>query len=70
MDLMIAPATTVVELAGALGCPTWLLSNSSELYWRKIDDKGTDVWHNSIRHIEGILGDKRKFSEECRKKLT
>ena len=60
MDLMVAPATTVVELAGALGCPTWLLSNSSELHWRKIDEFGTDVWHNSITHVEGpVLGDKR-----------
>lgn len=52
MDLVIAPATTVVELAGALGCNTWMFSNSSEIDWRKIDEKGTDVWHNSIRIID------------------
>jgi capsular polysaccharide export protein len=70
MDLMIAPATTVVELAGALGCPTWLLSNSSELYWRKIDERGTDVWHNSITHVEGaVLGDKETLVEQVRKQL-
>jgi len=51
MDLMISPATTVVELAGALGCPTLMLSNSSEIDWRACDDKGTDVWHNSIEII-------------------
>lgn len=70
MDLMVAPATTVVELAGALGCPTWLLSNSSELYWRKIDQFGTDVWHNSITHIEGsVLGDKSTLVDQLCKKL-
>ena len=71
MDLMIAPATTVVELAGALGCPTWLLSNSSELHWRKIDRHGTDVWHNSITHIEGtVLGDKSTLVERLCESLS
>lgn len=62
MDLMIAPATTVVELAGALGCPTWLISNSSELFWRKIDNQRTDVWHTSITHVEAKeLGNKQSL---------
>jgi capsular polysaccharide export protein len=52
MDLVIAPATTVVELSGALGCPTWMFSNSSEIDWRKIDEDGTDVWHNSIKIVD------------------
>lgn len=70
MDLMIAPATTVVELAGALGCPTWMISNSSELHWRKIDHIGTDVWHNSVIHVEGAsLGNKKSLVEEIVKKL-
>ncbi len=71
MDLIIAPATTVVELAGALGCPTWLFSNSSELHWRKIDQRGTDVWHNSITHIEGtVLGDKSTLVEQLCESLA
>ncbi len=71
MDLIIAPATTVVELAGALGCPTWLLSNSSELHWRKIDQRGTDVWHSSIAHIEGtVLGDKSTLVERLCESLS
>lgn len=71
MDLMIAPATTVVELAGALGCETWLLSNSSELHWRKIDAAGTDVWHHSIVHVEGqVLGDKESLVEALRTRLN
>lgn len=71
VDLMIAPATTVVELAGALGCPTWMLSNSSELHWRKIDEAGTDVWHNSITHVEGrVLGDKASLVEELISRLV
>lgn len=59
LDLVVAPATTVVELAGALGCPTLLLSNSSELHWRKRPGTAVDVWHRSITHVEGErLGDK------------
>ncbi len=71
LDLIIAPAITVVELAGALGCPTWMLSNSSELHWRKIDEYGTDVWHNSITHVEGsVLGDKASLVNMLHNKLT
>ncbi|MCP0914809.1 hypothetical protein NKV53_10780 [Legionella sp. 27cVA30] len=61
MDLMIAPATTVVELAGSLGCKTFLLSNSSELHWRKLDEnEKTDVWYHNVNHIEGdYIGNKK-----------
>jgi len=52
LDLVISPATTVVELAGAVGRPTYLLSNSSELHWRRNED-GTDIWHSSVAHVEG-----------------
>lgn len=70
MDLILAPATTVVELSGALGCPTWLLSNSSELHWRKIDAAGTDVWNRSVTHVEGtILGDKSSLVAEIDRRL-
>ncbi|WP_281915843.1 hypothetical protein [Caldimonas thermodepolymerans] len=64
LDLIIAPATTVVELAGALGRPTLLLSNSSELHWRKRPGTNVDVWHRSVTHVEGErLGDKRSLVE-------
>lgn len=70
MDLIIAPATTVVELAGALGCQTWLISNSSELHWRKVNDEKLDVWHSSVKHIEGsILGDKKSLVETLVERL-
>lgn len=61
LDLVIAPCTSVVELAGALGCKTWMLSNSSELHWRRGCDEinYSDIWHKSIRHIEAQpVGDK------------
>lgn len=71
MDLMVAPATTVVELAGAVGCPTWLLSNSAELHWRKIDGYGKDVWHEQTRHIEGrVLGDKSTLVDKLYEELV
>ncbi|MCH1782993.1 hypothetical protein [Psychrobacter glaciei] len=52
LDLVIAPATTVAELAGALGVNTWLFSNSSEIDWRKVDSNATDVWHNSMTIVD------------------
>ncbi|MBB4640086.1 capsular polysaccharide export protein, LipB/KpsS family [Rhizorhapis suberifaciens] len=62
LDLVITSATTVVELAGALGVPTWLMSNSSELHWRKLESTMSDVWHNSVTHVEGrILQDKQSL---------
>lgn len=62
LDLIISPATTVVELAGALGRPTLLLSNSSELHWRKRPGTTIDVWHRSVSHVEGEqLGDKQSL---------
>ncbi|MCB5363030.1 hypothetical protein H0484_04585 [Pusillimonas sp. CC-YST705] len=67
MDLIISPVTTVTELAGSLGKPTWLLSNSSELHWRKRPIDGLDVWHSSIRHIEGeVLGNKDSLVKQLK----
>ena len=71
LDLVISPATTVVELAGALGAPTWLMSNSSELHWRKLEGADTDVWHGSLTHVEGaVLQNKASLVEALRCKLT
>lgn len=71
MDLVISPATTVVELAGALGAKTWMFSNSSEIDWRKIDDAGTDIWHNSITILDvKRKGDKGLLVEEIQNRLT
>lgn len=71
MDLIISPATTVVELAGALGCKTWLFSNSSEIDWRKKDNQGTDIWHNSIEIIDvPQKGNKEMLVESLRERLV
>lgn len=48
LDLVISPATTVAELAGAIGVKTWLFSNSSELNWRSRDSSNSDAWHSSV----------------------
>ncbi|ONG40591.1 hypothetical protein BKE30_07600 [Alkanindiges hydrocarboniclasticus] len=61
LDFIISPATTVAELAGALGVSTFLLSNSSELHWRK-KNQDIDIWYNSLVHIEGDqVGDKNSL---------
>lgn len=70
LDLVIAPATTVAELAGALGVDTWLFSNSSEIDWRKIDNSSTDVWHSSMTIVDvPHKGNKKDLIEEIRKRL-
>ncbi|MFC0809127.1 hypothetical protein ACFHWW_27415 [Ensifer sp. P24N7] len=72
LDLVIAPATTVAELAGACGVNTWLLSNTVELDGRKVrEDSLVDIWHNSMIHIEGsIRGDKKSLVSSLRRALT
>ncbi len=71
MDLIIAPATTVVELAGALGVNTWLFSNSSEIDWRKTNSIGTDVWHSSITIVDvPEKGNKKALAEEIYRRLV
>ena len=62
LDLVVAPCTSVVELAGAVGCKAFFFANSGEINWRKIDDLGTDVWHNSITIIDTeVKGDKKNL---------
>ncbi|MDO6488125.1 hypothetical protein Q4503_10470 [Colwellia sp. 6_MG-2023] len=69
-DLIISPATTVVELAGALGCNAWLFSNSSELDWRKTNEVGQDVWHSNVKIIDvEEKGNKEALVEKLRKNL-
>ncbi|WP_352309719.1 hypothetical protein [Psychrobacter sp. W2-37-MNA-CIBAN-0211] len=71
LDLVIAPATTVAELAGALGVNTWLFSNSSQILWRKVDDKATDVWHNSMTIVDvPDKGDKNVLVSELTMRLN
>jgi capsular polysaccharide export protein len=70
MDLMIAPCTTVVELSGALGCPTWLFANSSELLWRKRPGSNQDVWHHSVEIVHAErLQDKALLAQVLSTKL-
>jgi len=52
LDIIISPATTVVELAGALGIKTLLFTNSHELQWRKINDQNQDVFYSNTEIID------------------
>lgn len=70
LDLIISPATTVVELAGALGIPTWLFSNSSEIDWRKKNSENIDVWYSSVEIVDcEPLGNKTKLVACLKNKL-
>jgi hypothetical protein len=59
------PPTAVIELAGALGTPSFLLSNVGEMGWRKKDElTKCDVWSANITHVEGeTWGDKVSLVE-------
>jgi capsular polysaccharide export protein len=71
MDLVIAPATSVAELAAALGCPTLLFCNSAEIEWRKADDFGRDVWQESMMIVNGDVKDEKcDLVAEIKKKLV
>lgn len=72
LDIVVAPATTVAELAGACGVNTWLLSNTVELDGRKTaEGSAIDIWHNSMIHIEGELrGDKQSLVMSLRRRLV
>ncbi|WP_394130409.1 capsular polysaccharide export protein, LipB/KpsS family [Marinobacter nauticus] len=50
LDLVIAPASSVAELSGALGVPTLLFYRSQEVRWRMCSD-GHDIWHRSVKHV-------------------
>jgi len=59
LDIVIAPCTSVAELAGSLGAKTLLLSNNEELHWRRDPITKKDLWFSSIEHIEAdVPGDK------------
>lgn len=50
LDVVVAPATTMIELAGAVGAPALFLANGYKTAWRLKDD-GRDVWHDSIEPV-------------------
>lgn len=67
LDLVIAPATTMAELAGALGVKTIFMSNSAEGSWRINPNTGNDVWFDSIKLIESEpLGDKKSLVDNVK----
>jgi capsular polysaccharide export protein len=53
LDAVVAPNTTVAELAGALNQRTFLLASSSEQLWRRRAGSRFDVWHSSMEHVLG-----------------
>lgn len=70
LDLVISVGSAPVELAGACGFPTWLLSNSPDFQYRKISKEGTDCWFKSINHIESSpFGDKVSLVNNLKESL-
>ena len=64
LDLVVAPPTTMLELAGALGVDTILMSNSAEANYRKspLKEGLRDCWFDSIQIVEGFpIGNKHSM---------
>ena len=70
MDLIITLPTTVHNLAGALGCPTWVFENNA-MSSCLIDPKtGKLFWHNTIEIVRGVeVGNKASLLETLIKKI-
>lgn len=72
MDLVIAATTAVCELAGALGCKTWIFDASTEILHRKCDNgkSNQDMWHHSAEIIDvDERGNKEKLAQKIYTKL-
>ena len=70
LDVVIAPFTAVIELAGSIGVNGILFSNHGESHWRKIDKEGTDVWYESIKVIgSGKIGEKTSMVQEVKEEI-
>lgn len=71
LDLVIAPCTVIVELAGAIGKKSLLFSNSAEINPRKkVASQPTCVWRNDIEIVDAEpLGDKRALVRQVVKRL-
>lgn len=52
IDFLVTPNSAVSDLAGSIGCKGMIFSCHGELHWRKIDKTGTDVWFNSLIHVQ------------------
>ncbi len=50
LDLVIAVDTAVIHLAGALGCPAWLL-NRFDPCWRWLRDREDSPWYPTLRQF-------------------
>ena len=56
LDLVITVDTAVGHLAGALGCPTWLLACRNSC-WRWFGNRADSLWYPGIVRVFGQTGD-------------
>ncbi|WP_353641308.1 hypothetical protein [Mesorhizobium sp. WSM2239] len=51
LDVVVAPATANLELAGAVGTPAVLMSRSNHVSWRILEDS-RDIWFSNVVHAQ------------------
>jgi tetratricopeptide (TPR) repeat protein len=51
LDVIVAPATANLELAGAVGTPAILMSRSRHVSWRILEDS-RDIWFSNVVHAQ------------------
>lgn len=52
LDVVVSPTTYLIELAGALGVKSIMLSLSRENFYRRDPNSKKDYWFSSIKHAE------------------
>lgn len=55
LDLVISVDTAVAHLAGAMGCPTWVLINQRGCDWRWRHEREDTIWYPGVRLFRRAL---------------
>jgi hypothetical protein len=67
LDMVIAPPTTIAELAGGIGKNTVMFTSSSQYKWRLFPESNDDVWHKTLINVN--CADKSKLVQLIKREI-